>query len=1394
MLSVPSLASSDELGAGKADPGSLAAEAHGILRHVDSPNDADLKFAQVAVRLGAIQPQDLPRLMQEIRELRARSGEDNRKTGLGQLLVRKKLVTVSDYLVIQREVEKKPARDESAASLRSLEKAIADFGAGTLDGESFEKALSSEDVKIEMPSREEMPPSFGRYELLAEIARGGMGIVYRAKDTQNGAILALKVMIEADEDEARLQRFEREAELAKALDHPGIVKVYDAGTIDGMPYFTMDLVDGKSFDDMIEEGVDRLKAIEILAQTARAVDHAHKRGIVHRDLKPGNVLVEKGSGRARVTDFGLARDMDRNTRITRVGQAVGTPYYMAPEQVRGERDVDGRADTYAIGVMLYEVLTGDVPFDADSALTLFKKIDREPVNLPLDPARGIDQKIHAIAMRALQKKREDRYASSKLLADDLERYLKGARPRAKANTGLDDVALWISQHRRGVALAAVIAAALAAVSIGAVAILLHLAQERTRERGRREAQAAVERASGLVEQGEGALLGGDGDAALAARRAMAELERIAELSQGDGPRAEGAREAAQKDVPVRRKALWLLGRALDATGQKDEARSAIEEASRIAPAEPAILRRLGELRHESGDEAGAAEAFGEAVQLDARDALARVERGEAEIEGGESDAAVADLSEALRLIGSEDKGPAKGQPLRMRALLLRSRAYVEQALHGPEAGRQNAISAAKEDALAAHDVLGTVPEPLLALAAVERARATLEPSVERALASLRTALEACAQALVTAPACAAAFLARGDILLAHGELGRASEAYDDAVRTAPRDRDWEERLGRALVRAQRFELDDARADLETAARHAELAPLALGETVRGRLRARERIAVELATVLVAQGDAGGARAVLDAAVARGAQGPLALVALADLELAAGARDAALGHVRAAVPLAPAAGLEAARVHEALARIDLAANDKRAALQEATVAAALAGRRPDARVRRALALVHAKTASSADESERAAALELARVAWSEAFLQDLDTCERGRPRLDLASRLLVIGAADAALACAAPDSLGRAVPRVAASAQERLEAVLRLDPLRVPALVALGGLELSRGHAERALALARSALEADPYAVRAHEVAAEALLAAKDGAAAAEEAARALAGGDTPYRRLLAARAYLAAGDGKLALEAVERARALPLDDAQTVEVDALAAEAAGDAGAADRVRAERREARARLLAEARTAETTDPEAARARVQRLVLGRGAALSETRAAIVLWSRLAGGTTVDRIEACARALVRPDPAALDGAHRVLAAAWSSDLPPPAALVDLAKRADEGDTEAAVAVALVRIEDSLARRPGGLRPPDWLVEPVERGERAVPESLVPRIARVLVATAAGDLGSADAEMESLRAAAPGSALVLEAGARLAFAHGDRDVARDLESRAQSKAAAPAH
>ena len=275
---------------------------------------------------------------------------------------------------------------------------------------------------------------FGPYDILGEIARGGMGIVYRARQRDLKRIVALKVMKEGEgASKKQIRRFQRETETAAKLQHPNIVAVHEVGCHRGFHYFTMDLIEGDALDEVVKRGekMNYERVLQIVEEVSRAVHYAHGKGIIHRDLKPANILLDT-DGHPKVTDFGLAKSIDHKSMLTRTGAVVGTPFYMPPEQARGDNDIDQRADIYALGVILYELLTLKLPFHGETTMEVYHKILEEEALPPRHHDPKIPLDVQTISLKAMDKDPARRYASAKDLADDVQRYLQGepimARP------------------------------------------------------------------------------------------------------------------------------------------------------------------------------------------------------------------------------------------------------------------------------------------------------------------------------------------------------------------------------------------------------------------------------------------------------------------------------------------------------------------------------------------------------------------------------------------------------------------------------------------------------------------------------------------------------------------------------------------------------------------------------------------------------------------------------------------------------------------------------------------------------------------------------------------------------------------------------------------------------
>jgi hypothetical protein len=275
------------------------------------------------------------------------------------------------------------------------------------------------------------------YRIVEKIGEGGMGVVYRAEDTQLNRDVAIKVLridsarqLSTEKVQEIQARFHKEAQAAARLNHPNIVSIYQVGMSGTQPYIVMELLKGKSLLDRMEEGATFEEIVRLIIQVCDALDYAHRMGVVHRDVKPDNIVVSE-DGRLKITDFGIARVEDLEFMQTRTGVLLGSPAYCAPEQLRDFSNVDGRADLFSLGVILYQWLTGRLPFEGESATEVISRIlTREPV-----PPRAINPKIPAelesVALKALAKEPEERIAS----AAEFRKALESASQHAKGDGG-----------------------------------------------------------------------------------------------------------------------------------------------------------------------------------------------------------------------------------------------------------------------------------------------------------------------------------------------------------------------------------------------------------------------------------------------------------------------------------------------------------------------------------------------------------------------------------------------------------------------------------------------------------------------------------------------------------------------------------------------------------------------------------------------------------------------------------------------------------------------------------------------------------------------------------------------------------------------------------------------
>jgi WD40 repeat protein len=324
------------------------------------------------------------------------------------------------------------------------------------------------------------PRRFGSYQLLEEIARGGMGVVWRARQDVLGREVALKMVLAGHlATSAQVLRFYTEARAAARLSHPNIVPIFDIGEEDGCHFYSMQLMEGRSLADLLrEEGVPpQRRAAHLVATVARAIHFAHQRGVLHRDVKPSNILLDAG-GQPHVVDFGLARIAEDSAGATRTDAILGTPAYMAPEQAGGTtREVTTAADVYGLGAVLHELLTGKPPFAGGTTIeTLRRVLDEAP-----PPARslnpGVDRSLEVICLKCLEKDPGRRYGSAAELADDLDRWIAGRPILARPASSLERLASWARRKPELATALAALSVVLAAALAVSLALLLRVQSE-----------------------------------------------------------------------------------------------------------------------------------------------------------------------------------------------------------------------------------------------------------------------------------------------------------------------------------------------------------------------------------------------------------------------------------------------------------------------------------------------------------------------------------------------------------------------------------------------------------------------------------------------------------------------------------------------------------------------------------------------------------------------------------------------------------------------------------------------------------------------------------------------------------------------------------------------------
>lgn len=359
------------------------------------------------------------------------------------------------------------------------------------------------DHLVQVPHRStDVRMRIGAYDVLDELGRGAMGVVYRAYSLRLRRTCALKVLSGGEHSTGiEIQRFQNEAMLAARLDHPNIVRIFDAGEDRGLHFFVMEYIDARPFSTWMGRRDDAAltEGLAVIAKVARALDHAHRQGIIHRDVKPDNILVD-AEDVPHVTDFGIAKTLDQETGMTFAGRPVGTPWYMPPEQANGElQNIGPLSDVYSLGATMYHLLAGRPPFGGDHPMVVMMDVIRKEPDRPAETARRllgrvVPKDIEAICLKAMEKDATRRYPSAAAFADDIEAFLAGRAVSVRAPTWVERLGKRLERNRPVLAAATILVLSLLllTVAFGAVVLFnMDRTNESLRKFGRR---ASIEQA------------------------------------------------------------------------------------------------------------------------------------------------------------------------------------------------------------------------------------------------------------------------------------------------------------------------------------------------------------------------------------------------------------------------------------------------------------------------------------------------------------------------------------------------------------------------------------------------------------------------------------------------------------------------------------------------------------------------------------------------------------------------------------------------------------------------------------------------------------------------------------------------------------------------------------